>query len=159
MKKIVYILSALSIALLYSCGGGSGETVAEAPVVEEAPVAEEAPAAEADAPASANHPEGLNIYKMNCTSCHQENGKGIPSSFPPLAASDFLANKEAVIKQVLNGSTGEMVVNGVTYNGAMNPFNSLTDQEIADVLNFVYNSWGNTPANGDVTPEEVAALR
>ena len=50
-----------------------------------------------------------------------------------------------------------MVVNGMIYNGAMTPFNSLSDDQIADVLNYIYNSWGNTPV--EFTSEEVTALR
>lgn len=78
--------------------------------------------------------------------------------FPPLAKSDWVnGDKERIIKVVLNGQQGEIVVNGEKYNNAMVPHNFLTDQQIADVLTYVRSSFGNT--SGPVTPEEVAALR
>jgi nitrite reductase (NO-forming) len=77
--------------------------------------------------------------------------------FPPLAGSDFLnADKNRAIKTVLFGRQGEVVVNGQKFNNNMPSF-PLTDQDIANVLTFVYNSFGNSGL--DVTPEEVKALR
>ena len=85
------------------------------------------------------------------------NGKGVPAVYPPLAQADYLlADKERAIRQALYGMEGEMVVNGQTYNSVMPP-QDLTDQEAADVLNYIYNSWGNS--GEPVTPEEVAAQR
>ena len=102
---------------------------------------------------------GEAIYKAQCVVCHQENGQGIVGAFPPLGGSDFIVDKEATIKQVLNGASGELVVNGVTYNGTMAAFGeSLDDQQIADVLNYVYTSWGNS-SEADITAEDVAGLR
>lgn len=100
---------------------------------------------------------GKDIYIGQCQSCHMENGEGIESVFPPLAKSDYLmADKKRSILQILEGASGEMIVNGVTYNSDMPPV-ALTDQEVSDVLNFVRNSWGN---KGDaVKVEEVSALR
>lgn len=107
---------------------------------------------------SANHPKGQKLYNDNCKSCHQRNGQGVLGVFPPLSKSDFLKNREATIKQVLHGSTGELIVNGVIYNGTMTPFNNLTDQEIVDVLTFVYHSWGNE-IDSAITIQEVRQLR
>lgn len=77
--------------------------------------------------------------------------------FPPLAGSDFLnADKNRAIKIVINGRQGEIVVNGQKFNNSMPKF-PLTDQDIANVLTFVYNSFGN--AGIEVTPDEVATLR
>ncbi len=100
---------------------------------------------------------GKEIYLAQCLSCHQEQGEGIEDVFPPLAKSDYLmADKKRSIDQVMHGVTGEIVVNGKTYNGEMTGFD-LNDQEISDVLNYIRNSFGNKgPA---VTPEEVKALR
>lgn len=71
------------------------------------------------------------------------NGEGIPTIYPPLAKSDYLmADKERSIQQILEGASGEMVVNGITYNNQMVAF-QLSDQEISDVLNYVRNTWGN----------------
>jgi nitrite reductase (NO-forming) len=100
---------------------------------------------------------GKDVYAAQCMSCHQENGEGIEEAFPPLAKSDYLmADKKRSITQILKGLTGEIKVNGKTYNGDMPAFD-LTDEEVSDVLNYVRNSWGN---KGDaVKPQDVKALR
>jgi nitrite reductase (NO-forming) len=101
--------------------------------------------------------QGENIYKTNCVACHQPNGQGIPSAFPPLAKSDFLnADKVRVIKTVTGGLQGKVKVNGQEFNGVM-PAWSLSDEEIANVLTYIYNSWGNS--GKEVTPKEVKANR
>lgn len=100
---------------------------------------------------------GANVYTANCVACHQANGEGIPAAFPPLANSDYLnADKERAIKTVLHGLNGEITVNGNLYNSVM-PQLALNDEDVANVLTYVYNVWEN---NGfEVKPEEVAALR
>ncbi len=87
--------------------------------------------------------DGKNIYTKTCFACHQANGEGIPNAFPPLAASDYLnADVNRAIDIILHGKTGEIKVNGLTYNSVMTR-QALTDQETADVLTYVYSSWGN----------------
>lgn len=88
--------------------------------------------------------KGKTVYSTTCVACHQATGAGIPNAFPPLAKSDYL-NKDVnrAIKQVIKGSSGPITVNGKTFNGAMPPQN-LNDQQIADVLTYVYNEWGNS---------------
>ena len=101
-------------------------------------------------------PSGETIYKRSCTSCHMANGEGIPNVYPPLAKSDYLADKERAITQVIKGSSGEIVVNGQKYNNTMPP-QQLNDEEIAAVLTYVYTNWEN---NGTpVTVDEVKAAR
>lgn len=86
---------------------------------------------------------GQELYLANCISCHMKTGVGIKSVFPPLAESDYLmADIPRSIKQILNGAQGEVTVNGVVYNGVMTSFD-LKDQEVADILNYIRNSWGN----------------
>lgn len=100
---------------------------------------------------------GQEIYGDFCVTCHLEKGEGVPNVFPPLANSDYLLNqREASIAGIKYGQRGEIVVNGVTYNSVMMPM-GLEDDEIADVMNYVLNSWGNQ-SNNKVTPEEVAAI-
>jgi mono/diheme cytochrome c family protein len=101
---------------------------------------------------------GKEVYTAQCMSCHSEQGEGIESVYPPLAKSDYMmADKKRSINQVLHGLTGEIKVNGKSYDGVMTGFDALTDAEISDVLNYVRNSFGNKgPA---VTPEEVKAAR
>ncbi|HKZ38533.1 MAG TPA: cytochrome c [Chryseolinea sp.] len=100
---------------------------------------------------------GKEVYNSQCITCHMEKGEGIEGAFPPVAKSDYLmADKKRAVKQILEGASGEMVVNGVTYNGEM-PAIDLTDEQVSDVLNYVRNSWGNK--GGAVTPSEVKAER
>jgi nitrite reductase (NO-forming) len=100
---------------------------------------------------------GKEVYNINCITCHMEKGEGIDAVFPPLAKSDYLmADKNRSIKQILEGASGEMKVNGKVYNGEM-PAVDLTDEQVSDVLNYVRNSWGNKGAA--VTPAEVRAQR
>ena len=101
--------------------------------------------------------KGKSVYNKVCMSCHQMNGVGIPGAFPPLAKSDYLnADVNRSIKQILNGSLGAITVNGKKYNTPM-PKQELTDQQVADVLTYVYASWGNNKSV--VTPEMVKKLR
>jgi len=87
---------------------------------------------------------GESVYAINCANCHMADGTGIPSAIPPLAKSDYLMkDQRRAIRQIIYGAKGEMVVNGVKYNNEMPAQNHLTDQEIADVLNYIQNSWGN----------------
>lgn len=87
--------------------------------------------------------EGQLIYNDFCISCHMAGGEGAGAIFPPLANSDYLKNKQIEsIKAVKYGMSGEILVNGKTYNSVMSPM-GLSDQEVADVMNFINNSWGN----------------
>lgn len=83
-------------------------------------------------------------------------GEGIENVYPPLAQSDYLKDKTRAIHQVINGSSGEIVVNGKKYNNTMPP-QQLSDEEIAAVLTYVYSGWEN--GGGTVTAEEVKAVR
>lgn len=91
--------------------------------------------------------DGKQIYMTTCFACHQAEGQGIANAFPPLAKSDYL-NKDVkrAIGVVLNGLTGEITVNGKKYNSVMTK-QTLSDVEIADVMTYVYNSWGNNKSN------------
>lgn len=102
--------------------------------------------------------KGKDTYTKVCGACHQATGVGVPNAFPPLAKSDYL-NKDVnrAITTVLKGQNTEIMVNGVKYKGVMPPQASLTDQQIADVLTYVYDSWGNSKKK--VTPAMVKALR
>lgn len=103
---------------------------------------------------------GNEIYTTYCMACHQSDGKGIENVFPPLAKSDYLmADKKRSIKQVIKGATDPITVNGVKYSTPMVGFPSLTDQEVADVLNYVRNSWGNKGDKDIVKVEEVKKVR
>ncbi|MCL5244977.1 copper-containing nitrite reductase [Cellulophaga sp. 20_2_10] len=86
---------------------------------------------------------GKQIYSQTCFACHQAEGQGIPNAFPPLAKSDYLnADVNRAIGIVLHGKSGEITVNGQKYNSVMTK-QVISSEEIADVLTYVYNNWGN----------------
>jgi nitrite reductase (NO-forming) len=100
---------------------------------------------------------GKNVYTTNCLACHQAEGQGIPAAFPPLAKSDYLnADVDRAISTVLHGLTGEVTVNGNKYNSVM-PALALNDEDVANVLTFVLNSWDNK--GGEVKRADVAKVR
>lgn len=101
--------------------------------------------------------KGKTIYTKTCIACHQAAGQGISGAFPPLAKSDYL-NKDVnrAIKGVVKGLSGSITVNGKKYNSAM-PAQALSDQQIADVMTYVYANWGNNKTK--VTPAMVKAQR
>lgn len=95
---------------------------------------------------------GKLVYEAQCMSCHMAEGEGLAGVFPPLANTDYLKDKNRLVKIVLLGARGPMKVNGVDYNGEKAGF-GLTDQEVSDVLNYIRNSWGNK--GEPVRPTEV----
>lgn len=100
---------------------------------------------------------GATVYRTNCAACHQAQGQGMPNVFPPLANSDYIRNNEQrAILAVAKGLKGEIMVNGAKYNGEM-PALGLSDEEIANVVTYIRNSWGAN--GGETTPAEVAAAR
>jgi mono/diheme cytochrome c family protein len=100
---------------------------------------------------------GQSVYEDICMNCHMADGKGDGAIYPPLAQSDFLLNKrEASIRAVKYGISGKITVNGKNYYNYMaDP--GLSTQEVADVMNYILNSWGNK-SEKMVTPEEVQLI-
>lgn len=126
---------------MYSCGGSTDNT--DAATDETEAVNEEAIQEEAKTTADLDLTKGKDIYDLKCKVCHQENGEGMPGAFPPLAKSDYLmANIARSVEEVITGKTGEVIVNGNTFNSTMPP-NKLTDKEATNVFNYILNSWGN----------------
>jgi nitrite reductase (NO-forming) len=100
---------------------------------------------------------GRRVFQMACFACHQMDGRGLPGVFPPLAGSDFLrADKTRAIRVPLRGLSGPIVVSGKAYNNIMPP-QPFTDQQLANVLTYVMNSWGNDC--GTVSADEVRRAR
>ncbi|MDH4029871.1 MAG: cytochrome c, partial [Chromatiales bacterium] len=98
------------------------------------------------------------LYKTHCSGCHQAEGQGLPGAFPPLARSDYLlADRKRAIETVIIGLSGPVTVNGQDYNALMPPMGHLADEEIADILTYTLNAWGND--GGPVTSEQVAKVR
>jgi nitrite reductase (NO-forming) len=107
---------------------------------------------------SASVKRGKEVYVSNCQNCHLENGSATTDRCPPLAKADYLRKPvDSLIIIILEGQRGEIVVNGKKYNEEMLAQNYLSDAEIADVLNFVRNSWGNKMAV--IRPQRVKTLR
>lgn len=148
MKKIIILI--VSFTTLVSCNSNTKKTtklVAQNHKVSK----QEQPKLEASIK------RGKILYNDMCITCHLTDGKGVPRAFPPLADSDFLReNQTKSIKAVKHGMSGEIVVNGIIYNSTMAPL-GLLDDEVADVMNYINNSWGNTIDNY-ITPEKVSKL-
>jgi len=151
MKHILLSIAAISTALLLSCLSNNKENSTENSAYT---------AIEATKQTSELHKSierGRLIYDEFCIQCHGADGKGIKKIFPPLDGADWLTEKRTEsIHAVKYGQSGEIVVNGVTYNNVMPPM-GLTNKEVADVMNYVMNSWSNTQKKM-VTIQEVEAI-
>ena len=99
---------------------------------------------------------GKAVYKDNCSSCHQLDGKGLRGIIPPLANSDYLELNQASIPCLLKfGTADTLTVNGKNYPPKM-PAHKLTNLEMAEVLTYINNSWGNE--YGFVTAKKIEEL-
>lgn len=142
MKNSKNTLLLLSILLVTACKSDTKNTMASKSASAE----------------SITYNAGKSVYLDNCISCHLPSGKGVPKAFPPLANSDFLENnRQASIHAIKYGLSGEITVNNELYNSVMAPL-GLTDKEIADVMNYITNSWGNTN-NNEITEKEVSEIQ
>ncbi len=86
---------------------------------------------------------GRKVYTQHCMSCHQSDGVGILNVNPPLNCKQVTGDKNKLIDIVIKGSSTHAEINGVVYNNVMPPNSGLNDQEIADVLTYIRNSFGN----------------
>ncbi|HJV02132.1 MAG TPA: copper-containing nitrite reductase [Burkholderiaceae bacterium] len=101
---------------------------------------------------------GKSLFAGTCSVCHQANGEGLPGVFPPLAKSDYLnADPKRAVGVVLHGLTGKVQVNGKQYDSVMPPMNQLNDDEVANILTYVLNSWDNK--GGQIKAADVKAVR
>ncbi len=100
---------------------------------------------------------GKEVYNTHCQLCHGEKGEGIEGVYPPVAKADFIKDWKKSIQSIVNGLKGPLTVNGKAYDSEMEPLPQLSDQQVADVMNFIYNNWGNK--GRFVLPEEVKGLR
>ncbi|MDP3393626.1 cytochrome c [Sediminibacterium sp.] len=101
---------------------------------------------------------GKKVYDMYCQACHQADGNGVPRLNPPLAGTVYVTgSKTRLIDIVLNGLTDPIEINGEEYNNPMAAHSFLTDQQIADVLTYIRNSFGNKA--GAVSVAEVKKQR
>jgi mono/diheme cytochrome c family protein len=102
--------------------------------------------------------QGSQIFLVNCVSCHQADGEGVPGTFPPLAGNAVVVGDPAkVIHIVKYGLTGRVVVAGKTFNGLMPAWSpQLSDGDIAAAITYIRSAWSNhaTP----VTADQVSAV-
>lgn len=101
---------------------------------------------------------GRMIYNKYCLTCHQADGGGVPNMNPPLIKTTYVnGDKNRLITIVIRGLDEEIEINGDTYSNPMPAHNFLKDQEIADVLTFIRNNFGNKAS--PVTVAEVKKNR
>jgi mono/diheme cytochrome c family protein len=101
---------------------------------------------------------GKEVYLQQCLACHQADAGGVPNMNPPLIKTKWvLGDKTTLVQVVLKGMTGEIEVNGDSYHNVMAPHSELSDQQIADVLTYIRNNFGNKARA--VTAAEVKAIR
>ncbi|MCW3117471.1 MAG: cytochrome c class [Chitinophagaceae bacterium] len=110
-------------------------------------------------PSKASMERGKQVYTQNCLPCHQADGSGVAQLNPPLKNTSYVLGDESkLIHIVINGLSDGVEINGDTYSNPMPPFGaSLNDGEIADVLTYVRNSFGNKA--GQISVDHVKALR
>ena len=101
---------------------------------------------------------GAQLYKSYCSACHQRDGKGDGSRFPPLGASEWVTgDKKKLITVLLNGLEGPIKVKGNSYNGLMAPHNFLSNKDVAEVLTYIRTNFGNHA--GAIHTDEVDQMR
>lgn len=88
--------------------------------------------------------EGKNLYDTYCANCHQQDGTGLGKLIPPLNNSDYLTENMGRTARIIKyGQEGEIIVNGISYNQPMPANPKLTNLEIARIMTYIYNIWGN----------------
>ena len=101
---------------------------------------------------------GQKVYEKVCLSCHMADGGGVPHLNPPLSQTSYvLGDKSKIIYIVLHGMTDRIPIEDEFYSNNMAAHTDLNDQQIADVLTYVRNSFGNKASA--VTAAEVKAVR
>ena len=168
MKICVSLITGMILVLSMSaCGAGeqgNAQPAAQPPAQPAAGPATDAQAVAVHAAETASVTleeriaKGKTLFSTNCAACHQTEGQGLKGAFPPLAGSDKL--KEGgmfAVHAALNGLSGPITVLGVEYNGVMPALSYLKDGDVADIVTFVMNSWGNP--GGEISSAQVAAAR
>ena len=102
--------------------------------------------------------QGKSVYSQYCLACHQANGKGVPGAFPTLAQTKWTeGDAEMLVPVIINGMQGAIEVKGESYNSVMPQHGFLSDEDIAAVLTYVRQSFGNDA--GEITTDKVAKIR
>jgi mono/diheme cytochrome c family protein len=105
---------------------------------------------------------GRRLYTANCVACHQPTGQGVAGQFPTLVDSEWVVGGDWVgdnhlVKIMLHGLQGPILVKGQPYNGAMPPWNHLNDDQLASILTYIRNEWGNSAL--PITADRIAQIR
>jgi len=138
------------IVVAVSCGSKKGKNDQYAPTSEDA-------ASDQGQPQAKVHP-GKSLYGQYCGSCHQTDGSGVPGMYPPLAETKYVnGDVEWLVESLVNGLEGPITVKGEEYNNLMPPMDYLSDKEIADILSYIRQSFGNDAEA--VTEEQVKQIR
>lgn len=102
--------------------------------------------------------DGARIYADRCSACHREDGRGVAGDVPPLAGSDWVVGRrDQLLRIVLGGLEGDVVVQGETYSGTMPRLWGASDAAVAAVVTYVRTSWGNDAS--PVSEQDVVAVR
>lgn len=110
------------------------------------------------ASSGASQIDGKQLYIGKCAACHQATGLGLAGVFPPLAASEWVVESPVTLTHILlHGIQGKMTVKGVSYQGLMPAWNTLSDAEIAAVASYIRSDWGNNAA--PITEDDVKKQR
>jgi mono/diheme cytochrome c family protein len=102
--------------------------------------------------------KGQKLYEQYCLTCHQADGSGVPNMNPPLIKTSYVTgDKKKIIQWVLKGSTENIPIDGKNYSNNMPAQDYLKDEEIADILTYIRNSFGNKASA--ITPTDVKNIR
>ncbi len=156
--KIVFFGAVIALFII-SCSTSSEQQETSEATEAPLPPAEETESEERAAVAMTPVMEhGKKVYNQYCLACHQADGGGVPGNFPTLANTKWTEGEPSVlIPVILNGLQGPIEVKGEPYNAAMAQHAFLSDEEIAAVLTYVRQSFGNDAS--EITSEEVAEIR
>ena len=149
------IILALSF-ILFSCGGNNdGRQKPELPQQSQSKSQSQQKSQTMEGSMMA---QGKSVYNKYCLVCHQTQGEGVPGLYPPITETEWVSgDKERLISIVLEGQEGPIEVKGETYNNVMPSQNFLSDQEVAAVLTYIRQNFGNDASK--ITAEEVADVR
>ncbi len=143
---------------LLAAGGLLALSVTLLSQTQKPPQAKKPTTSSAKAAMQASMGRGKQVYLEQCLACHQADAGGVQNMNPPLIKTKWiLGDKTTLVQVVLKGMTGEVDIEGETYHNVMAPHNDLTDQQIADVLTYVRNNFGNKASA--VTAAEVKTIR
>lgn len=161
---LLALSSSMSIILLMSCTGGSGNGAQEESTNGQQETStngqqEASPEQQTPSPELAQKMEtGKTVYNQYCVACHQADGNGVTGAFPTLQQTEHvLGDKNRFISIVIDGLQGPIEVKGEQFNSVMPPHGFLTDEQIAGVITYVRKSFGNDA--DEVTAEEVKQVR